>query len=326
MRILFCHDSFPEHRRRLLPLIPYHEFVVCAPGEVAGHIDGTDIVIPITTQIGAELIACGTFGLIQQFGVGLESVDIAAATDAGVWVARVPSEGTGNAESVAEHALLLMLALSRSLFAARESFAARRFGDPFGRALLGKTACIIGLGGIGIELAKRLRPFGMRVTAVREHPERGAPTDTGIECVYGADAMHESIQDADYVILCINYDPARHKNLVNAEFLAAMKPTAYLVNIARGGLVDPDALQAALSQRRLAGAGLDVFWEEPVDPDHLLFRENVIVTPHIAGVTDASCQGIAEGVARNIARYVENLPPLNAVNAPEHPRRSIRVL
>jgi phosphoglycerate dehydrogenase-like enzyme len=258
------------------------------------------------------------------FGVGLDAVDVGAATDAGVWVARVPSRGTGNAESVAEHALLLMLALSRRLPQAQAALAAGIVGDPPGAALLGKTACIVGLGDIGSALAARLRACGMRLIAVRRRPEQSGVAALGVERVYGPDGLHEALAQADYIVLCVNYDAASH-HLIDRAAFAAMKPGAYVVNIARGGLVDPDALLDALDSGRVAGAGLDVFWTEPPDPTHPIFAHNVIATPHVAGVTDASYDGIAHAVAANIVRYADGEAPLFAVNAPsEAAQRSRR--
>ena len=109
--------------------------------------------------------------------------------------------------------------------------------------------------------------------------------------------------------------------MIDQAALAAMKPGAFLINVARGGLVDPDALLAALEQGHLAGAGLDVFWEEPVDPQHPLFRQNVIATPHLAGVTDAFFAGGAQIYVENVRRYARGETPLHTVNAPSRLRR-----
>lgn len=322
MKILFCTEDFPSGPRRLAALLPTDEVVTCPPEEVPGHLKAVDVLVPIVTPVSSDIFERGQFGLVQQFGVGLETVDIEAATRAGVWVARVPSAGTNNAESVAEHAVLLMLALARPLLKARAALNARRFGQPEGIALLGKTACIIGLGDIGKALAVRLRAFGMHLTAIREHPERGTPPETGIACVVGPADLHRVLGEADFIIICIKYSERDH-HFINRAALAAMKTGAFLVNIARGGLVDPEALLEALESGHLAGAGLDVFWEEPVDPEHPLFRHNVIATPHIAGVTDASYTGIARAVAQNIERYRRGEVPLYVVNEPPNPRYSI---
>jgi phosphoglycerate dehydrogenase-like enzyme len=315
VRILFCGEGFTESRRRLAPLVPAHVLATCPNEAVLDHLHGVDVVVPYVARIDEHVIAGGSFGLVQQFGVGLEGVDVPGATAAGVWVARVPSAGTGNAESAAEHALLLMLALSRHLPQAQAALGDGVVGDPSGIALWKKTACIVGLGDIGSALATRLRACGMRLVAVRRRPERGGIAELGVERVFGPDGLLEALALADYVAICVNYDAATH-HLIDRAAFAAMKKGAFFINVARGGLVDPDALLHALESGRLAGAGLDVYWEEPPDPKHPIFRHNVIATPHVAGVTDASYDGIAQVVARNIERYSRGDAPLFAVNAP----------
>lgn len=322
MRVLFCSRSFLDGSRRLAPLLSAsgHELIVCAEREVGEQVGDVDVVIPLKAAVDASLFERGSFGLVQQFGVGLENVDIEAATRAGVWVARVPSAMSGSAASVAEHALLLMLALSRQLQAARQAVEQRRVGEPLGLALLSKTACIVGMGNIGTALAVRLRACGMRLLAVHAHPERGVPPETGIERLFALPELPAAVAEADYVVLCINYNASLH-HLISPAVLAAMKPGTFLVNVARGGLIDPEVLSEALRQGRLAGAGLDVFEEEPMDPGHPLFRYNVIATPHLAGVTDASFHGTATVCADNIARHARGEIPLYAVNTPFSPRR-----
>ena len=321
MKIVFGALGYSEARRRLQALLPGDSIVASEPAQVGSAAQTADVVIPYVATVDAELIRSGRFGLVQQFGVGLETVDIDAATRGGVWVARVPSGGMGNAESVAEHAVLMMLALSRRWPGGLRTINGV-MGEPSGVALMGKTACIIGLGDIGSALAVRLRAFGMRLIAVRRRPdELGAP-ELGVERVYGPNELLVAVGLADYVVLCVNYDAASH-HLINATALAAFKPGSYLVNVARGGLVDHDALAAALAAHQLAGAGLDVFWPEPPDASHPLFAQNVITTPHVAGVTDLSYEGIAREVAGNIDRYRRGEPPLHAVNTPTQPRRPL---
>ena len=315
MRILFCGEGFSESRRRLAPLLTGAELLTCPAERVIESLDGVDVIVPYVSRIDADVVKAGTFGLVQQFGVGLDGVDLEAASEAGVWVARVPSAGTGNAESVAEHALLLMLALSRKLPRAHASLAARAVGEPAGIALWGKTACIVGLGDTGSALAARLHALGMNLVAVRRRPQPEGAPELGVDRVYGPNELSDALAAADYVILCVNYEAAS-RNLIDDGALRAMKRGAFLINVARGGLVDPDALTAALRSGHIAGAGLDVFWEEPPDPKHPLFGLNVIATPHVAGVTDASYIGIARHVAENIERYARGEAPRFAANAP----------
>jgi len=319
MRILFCSEGFPTAADRLSTILPNDQVLRCSIDDVPIHLDRADVLVPAMARIGSEILKLGSFGLIQQWGVGLEGVDVEAATKEGVWVARVPSRGTGNAESVAEHAVLMMLNLSRNISQARQSFEAQRWGQPEGQALFGKTAVIVGLGDIGTALAVRLRALGMRLLAIRGRPEVGAPAELGICEVRGRFDLHQLLSEADFVIVCAKYDASTH-HLIDEAAIAAMKRGVFFINVARGGLVDHEALLRALEGGRIAGAGLDVFWNEPVDPNHPLFRQNVLATPHIAGVTDVSYNGIAGAVAENIRRYAQRERPLHAVNDPPNPR------
>jgi phosphoglycerate dehydrogenase-like enzyme len=323
MKILFCGEGFPEARRQLTTLLPDDKILAFPPDQLGPHIAEADVVVPTVNRVDEELIRKGTFGLIQQFGVGLESVDIGAATKNGVMVARIPSEESGNAASVAEHAILLLLMLSRKwnrIAGAREQGRQLPWGSPTGQALMGKNVCIVGLGGVGRELARRLAGFGVRITTVDDHPARMVP---GVEIAhaYSLAELPAALAEADYVALCINYTPDRF-HLIGTAAIAAMKPGVYLINVARGGLLDPDSLLAALRSGQVAGAGLDVFWEEPVDMSHPLFSENVIATPHIAGVTDVSYEGIARAFAENMKRYAAGKKPLYLANAPARLRKA----
>jgi phosphoglycerate dehydrogenase-like enzyme len=273
--------------------------------------------VPLVARVNEEFIRKGTFGLIQQYGVGLESVDIEAATRNGVRVARIPSEESGNAASVAEHAILLMLMLSRRWKAIARNLqlgSRNPWGSPVGQALAGKTVCVVGLGGVGREVVRRLGVFKVRIITVDDHPGR---TVAGVEIVRACSLaqLSEALADADYVILCINYTPDRF-HMIGGREIAAMKKGVFIVNIARGGLLDPDSLLAAIRTGQVGGAGLDVYWEEPVDMSHPLFSENVIATPHIAGVTDVSYEGIARAFAENMRRYAAGEMPLYLANAP----------
>jgi phosphoglycerate dehydrogenase-like enzyme len=322
MKILFCSLGFCEGATRIAQLLPEHDVVRSSAECIVDHLPTTDVIIPTMSAISADVIGRGRFGLVQQFGVGLEGVDVEAATSAGVWVARVPATGTGNAESVAEHAVLLMLSLSRRVGAARQALEEGRWGQPTGTALLGKTACLVGLGDVGMALARRLQSFGMRLIAVRRDPQRWVNQDLGIDRVFGSSELIAAVSQADYIVLCLKYDRSL-RHLVDDRLLASVKPGAFLINVARGGLVDPNALRHSLEKGHLGGAGLDVFWEEPVDPSHPLFSfPNVIATPHVAGLTDASYSGIAAVVVDNVKRHAQGLAPRHAVNAPPRPRRS----
>lgn len=321
MRIVFVSRSvhYRDFAERIAVKLPTHQLVIAEDGR-APDLEGAQALVTAGASVGRDLLAASSLGFVQTLGTGFENVDVPAATQLGVWVAHMRASATGNAESVAEHAVLLLLALCRKLPAAREALSRGAWAQPQGMALLGRTVCVVGLGAIGTALAVRLRAFGMRVVGVREHPERGGPE--GVE-VLGADALHRALGEADCVVLTLRAD-ARNTHLLDEAALAAMKPGALLVNVARGSLVKPEALEAALRSGRLAGAGLDVFWKEPVDPGHpLLHLPQVIATPHVAGVTDVNLARSTELIARNLEAFARGARPDFLVNAPPSPRQPL---
>lgn len=319
MKILLCNDAYPKAVEQLNLMLPEHTCTSCAVADVEQNLDGVDVVIPSVAKLTAEIIQKGTFGLIQQLGIGLDTVDITAATSNGVWVAKVPGAGSGNAESVAELAVLFILALARRFEEARLNVVQGVFFKPAGRSLLGKTVCIVGLGDIGVALAQRLQPFGVKLKGVRKRLSAGSPAGLSFEGVYGMDDLAGAFGDSDFVVLAIP-ETDETRNFINQRSIAVMKPGCFLVNVGRGGLVDAAALLEALRSGQIAGAGLDVFKDEPANPEDPLFKENVLATPHIGGNTDASSAGILQAIAENVRRFAAGQQPANVVNSPLTPR------
>ena len=275
-----------------------------------------EVLIPAMTRIDAALMdRIGGLRLIHQWGAGLEGVDIAAATARGIAVANVPSADGGNAESVAEWCVMAAIAAGRRLPAAIEGI--RRgdtWGGPMGRALLGCTAGIVGLGGIGHALALRLRPFGMRMIGIRRAADAELAERLGMEWVGGPDRLTELLRQSDYLLLCVPLNDST-RAMIGERAFGMLPDGACVINAGRGGLLDHDALLKALAQGRLLGAGLDVFEREPLEPESpLLGRADVLATPHIAGVTTVSYRGIARRLADNVMRLHEGRPLLNRVN------------
>ena len=279
-----------------------------------GH--AADVMLPAMSRIdGALMDRIEGLRLIQQWGAGLEGVDIAAASERKIAVANVPTPGTGNAESVAEWCVMAAIAISRRLPLAQDNIrAGGTWGTPLGRALMGRTAGIIGLGGIGQALAARLRPFGMRLIGLQRRPEVALADRLGMEWIAGPERLAELLRRSDYLFLCMPLsEHTRH--LIDETALAMLPPQACIINAARGGLLSHQAMLRALDEGRLMGAGLDVFEQEPLDPaSPLLGRPDVVATSHIAGVTDVSYRGIARGVATNIVRILAGEAPHNCVN------------
>jgi phosphoglycerate dehydrogenase-like enzyme len=295
------------------------EFLTWLPGEKAPAMD-LEVLLAIG-KVGAEELEGQTkLGLLQTASAGYDEVDVEAATKAGIWVASAPTTKTGNGESVAEFAVLLMLAASRRL---NEELAFTRDGEQVrpekpevNMALHGKTVCIVGLGGIGDLLVERLRGFGMVLTGVDKHPEHAPAGVKG----YGSDQLKFALATADYVVLAIP-GTKENENMIDAEVLAAMKKGAVLLNVSRGTLVDEPALLVAVTSGHLYGAGLDVVKNEPVKPDNPLLSEpRIFVTPHIAGSTDVMLEGTVKYLREVLAGYIKGVRPEGAVNEPKEPR------
>ena len=219
---------------------------------------------------------------------------------------------------VAEHALALILALAKRLPSAIRHQSRRHWGQqemwkecPRPREVAGATLTLVGIGGIGRELAQRAAALGMRVIAVREHPEKGSET---AHEVFGMHQLDEVLGRADYVVLAAPQTP-RTQRLIDAGRLARMRPEAYLVNVSRGALIDEPALVAGLRERQIAGAALDVFDEEPLPASSPFWElDNVLITPHTAAVTEKLWERHYAIVAENLRRFLEGRPLLYVVD------------
>jgi phosphoglycerate dehydrogenase-like enzyme len=289
--------------------MPEHHFE--ATGRFAvDTLKGFDVLIPTMFSVSKDLLKTGDqLRLIQQCGSGLEMIDLKAARKLNIHVANVPTEISGNADSVAELGIYLIIGLSRDFRGMSKSLAEQRMGQPQGRALNGRTIGLIGLGGIGRALVKRLKVFGVNLIGIKRSNPKDTMEKLGMDWAGGVEDLKELLSRSDYVVLCLPLT-SESKNLIDHNAFSFMKNGAFLINLSRGGLVDRDALQNALASGKIAGAGLDVFWEEPPAPNDPIFNYNVMATPHIAGSTDVSMRGIVKVVAENIRRLEKKLKPL----------------
>ena len=215
-----------------------------------------------------------------------------------------------HAAQIAEHAFALLLGLTRNV-AAYGRAPHQRVQRP--TELRGLTMGIVGLGAIGHETARRARAMDMKVLATDERP-------INVECDRAADEVHspdwlgEMLKRSDVVVIAAPHTP-RTEGMIGAEQFALMKPGSYLINVSRGKLVKTDALLAALRDKRIAGAGLDVTDPEPLPPEHALWKEsNVIITPHIAGQSQFTEQRVQDVLVENVRRYANGLPLINLVD------------
>lgn len=219
-------------------------------------------------------------------------------------------------DEIADHVYALLLGLVRSLprFLRNQM---RHYWEPAAQVkvshLAGKTLGIIGLGGIGGEVARRAPGFRLRVVATRAHPERAKPDY--VEQVWGPQGLDDLLRAADYVVICTPETP-RTRRLIGRDELRLMKQSAYLINIGRGAIVDLEALTEALRNGTIAGAALDVFAVEPLPIDHPLWDlENALLTPHMASIDpDLYPLRRVELFLDNLARYVAGRPLLNVVD------------
>ncbi len=204
---------------------------------------------------------------------------------------------------MAELTLLLMLSLVRGFPRMLANQRERRWERWGQRLLAGRTVVIVGVGAIGEALAARCRPFGLRTVGITSRREAA-----GFDELHPRAALLEQAARADFLVLLVPYSAETH-HLVDAAVLAALKPTAYLVNVARGRVVDEAALIAALEARRIAGAGLDVFAEEPLPRASALWSlDNVIVTPHVGGLSDVYAEQVLPVLVQNLGAYLAGRP------------------
>jgi phosphoglycerate dehydrogenase-like enzyme len=268
--------------------------------------DGVEasVLIPAMARIDGQMMDRITgLRLIQQWGAGLEGVDLSAAAERRIAVANVPSAGTGNAEAVAEWCVMAAIALSRQLPELEQSIRqGGSWGGPIGRGLSGRTAGILGLGGIGQALAMRLKPFGMHLAGLSRRADPALAERLGLDWTGGRENLKAFLERSECLFLCLPLSP-QTRNFIGEREIELLPSGAYVINPARGGLISEDALVKALLRGHLSGAALDVFAEEPLDPhSRLLTTPGVLATPHIAGVTDVSYRDIARHVADNITR------------------------
>jgi len=314
MRVLFCGETFPEAHKRLLkqPDAAKYNIVACHRSELVSAIQTADVAIPLMSRIDASLIQSGHLRLIQQWGAGLEGVDLEAARAKGVRVANVPASGN-NADSVAEHVVMLILALLRKLPECGVNVRAGLLGVPMGMMLAGRTVCLYGLGSIARATANRLQGFDVRLIGITREPREGKAAEFGLAAIYSTAEREAALAETDILVICSKMTPEM-RGSIDESALRTLPPGSFLVNAARGGLIHREAFLAALRSGHLAGAGLDVYWDEPIPPhDPLLALPNVIATPHVAGVTDRSYDEIAAAVAKNLELLRQGKEPLNCV-------------
>ena len=281
---------------------------------VAPQFEGVEVVVDMGGSVGTrEMMDAATETRVWQvMGTGLDHVDLEYMKSRGFTITHCP--GALSAVAMAEAAMAFMLMISRRRNEALEVFARSETSRPVGTNLEGKVLGLVGFGASAQALAVRARAFDMRIFAVdiREiEPE--VVERTGPELLGTPEDLDYVIGESDFVSLHLHLnDSTRHT--IDARRIGLMKPSAAIINVARGALVDEDALYEALLQGRIGGAGLDVFAAEPPDPTLPVYKlPNVYVTPHVAGTTVNTSRARAAAMAENVDRVATGLEPLHQV-------------
>jgi phosphoglycerate dehydrogenase-like enzyme len=289
------------------------EFIESANPIQGEQLEEFDALILLIHRFGPESVPkSGRLGVVARFGVGYDTVDVDACTRAGIALVITPD---GVRRPVAVSIITLMLALTGKLMVkdrlTREGpagFAQR--AEHMGVGLVGRTLGSLGIGNIGAEMFRMAKPFDMRFIAHDPYADKRVAEELGIELV----GLEELFRQADVLSVSVPLSPETH-HIVNAERIGLMKPTAYLINTARGPIIDQKALTRALTERRIAGAGLDVLEKEPPDADDPILKlDNVILAPHALCWTDQCFAGNGAADVRAVLEVQHGRAPRGVVN------------
>ena len=323
MKVLIS-DTLAESAKRVLEAreIPYDDRPGLPADELTqclGQYDG--ILVRSATKLTRDVLEhSGALRVIGRAGVGVDNVDVEAATERGILVMNTPE---GNTVSTAEHTFSLLLALSRNIPQAVASVRGGKWdkGTFAGVEVRGKTLGIVGVGRIGKQVARFAQGFQMKVIGFDPFITREKATELAIELV----ELDELFRRSDYITV---HTPLTNetRHIINAAAIEKMKPGVRIINCARGGIVDEAALVAALESGRIAGAALDVFSTEPPEANQLLELGNVIATPHLGASTAEAQEQVAVDVAEQMADYLLDGRITNAVNVPLVDERVLRKL
>ena len=295
---------------------PRHDLTIYdSTRPLAAQFAGVEAVLDLGGSVGTREMydAAKDAKLWQIIGTGLDHVDLEYMKTKEFAIANCP--GQFSSVGLAECAMMYILLLARHFHEATANFKSGVFYKPLGMELVGKVLGIIGFGASGQELARRARAFGIRIWAVDVRAiEPAILAELQPEFIGTPADIDRVARESDFLSLHLHLT-AETRHVIDARRLALMKPTACIINVARGALVDEAAMYDALLKGRLGGAGLDVFAKEPPDPMLAVYRlPNVVVTPHISGVTDGTARKRAAAAAQNVDRVAQGLNPLYRVD------------
>lgn len=302
LTICFAHAAYQLHKRLLRRELAINSFEVRTLDELERRIGEADVVVVSGLWRNELFDRTQRLRFIQSISAGTDQFDRDKLREHGI---RLASAQGVNLRAVAEHAMALMLALTRKLPEARDNQARHvwrgMIAEPTQREdeLSGKTLLIIGLGGIGSRLAQLAKAFGLRVIGIKRNPAMGGEA---ADSVHALTDLKILLPEADFVVLTCPLNAETDK-VIDADALSRMKPSAYLINVARGRCVDERALVNALQDQMIAGAALDVTVEEPLGATSPLWdMSNVLITPHTAGETQKYEDGVLDILLENVSR------------------------
>ncbi len=282
------------------------------PEELLGVVGEYDaLVVRSETKVTADVIKAGKkLQVVARAGIGVDNIDLDAATSAGIAVVNAP---TGNTVAAAEHTVALMLALARNIPSAHQSMKEGEWkrSSFMGIEVRNKTLGVIGLGRVGSEVARRAQSFAMNLVAYDPFVAPDYARRLGVELL----SFEEVLAQSDFLTLHTPLTDSS-RNLISTKELARMKPGARLINVARGELIDENALLEALNNGKLAGVALDVFAKEPPGPNPLLDHPKVVITPHLGASTQEAQREVAVEAAEQVLAVLQGEPARNTVNAP----------
>ena len=289
---------------------------VLATDNVLEEVENAHVLIPYMSKLPELILSKGkSLRLVQQFGVGLEGVDVDTASKHDIAVCNIPAVGSGNDVSVAEHTLFLLLSLLRKAPELRRNFNAQLLGMPLGETLEGKRVVILGYGNVGMLLTRKLRALGASVAVIRQSlwtEEEAKAVDIALSVGSSRDTLQETMrrcfrEDSAHILIIACPLTAQTSGVVDEGVLCGDRPI-YVVNVARGAVIDQPSLEKALDAGKIAGLGLDVFWSEPFDPNSWIVddtKHNVICTGHVGGHTTLANALMSDVVVDNIKASAE---------------------
>ncbi|MBC2699584.1 MAG: phosphoglycerate dehydrogenase [ANME-2 cluster archaeon] len=279
------------------------------------------LVVRSQTQVTEDVIeAAENLKIIGRAGVGVDNIDVEAATQRGIIVINAPE---GNMISAAEHTIAMMMAISRNIPQANQSMRAGKWDRKLfmGVEVRGKTLGVVGLGRIGTEVAKRAQGMEMNIMAYDPFISEERAADLGVKLT----TVEDIVLNADYITV---HTPLTKdtRNLIDREEFEKAKPGVRIINCARGGIINEEALAEAVASGKVAAAAIDVFTSEPPIGSPLLEQDNIIVTPHLGASTKEAQVNVAVDVAEQIINFNQGLPVKNAINMPYVKQEVMKVL